>query len=194
MSIHSAFIIHHSAFAAFAAAAAIAAAGCVYAPTEKLPHKQYDVVASGLDNATFLYRPAPRDRRFRWPCRLELYGTGTAILKTGPSPQVVDDFASDVSDRSWSSFVEERRQFTPGEMRAVFQVFVDEGLVPSRSVREEGPELPFLRCAGTIGPNKFVRNTRNRLLVDVFEDFVETNFSDALRRAGGTGSPSGGTR
>ena len=71
-------------------------------------------------------------------------------------------------------------------MRGVFQVFVDEGLVPSRNVREEGPELPFLRCAGTIGPNKFVRNTRNRLLIDAFEDFVETNFSDALRRAGGT--------
>ena len=186
MSAHSSLVTRHSSLAAaIAAAAAIVAAGCVYAPTEKLPHKQYDVVQSGLDNATFLYRPAPRDQRFRWPCRLEIYGTGAAVLRTGPSPQVVDDFAQNVTDRSWSSFVEERKQFTPEQMRGVFQVFVDEGLVPSRNVREEGPELPFLRCAGTIGPNKFVRNTRNRLILDAFEDFVETNFSDALRRAGG---------
>ena len=170
----------------FAAALAAAATGCVYAPTEKLPHKQYDVDQSGLDNATFLYHPAPNDSRFRWPCRLELYGTGAAVLKTGPSPQVVDAFAQDISHRSWNSFVEARREFTPAQMREVFQVFVDEGLVPSRQVREEGPALPLLKCAGTIGPNKFVRQTRNRLLVDAFEDFVETNFSDALRRAGGT--------
>ena len=187
MSAHSSLVTRHSSLAAvIAAAAAIAAAGCAaYGPTEKLPHKQYDVVESGLDNATFLYRPSPRDRRFRWPCRLEIYGTGTAILKTGPSPQVVDSFSQDVTDRSWNSFVEERRQFTPREMRAVFQVFVDEGIVPSRSVREEGPALPLLQCSGTIGRNKFVRITRNRLLSDAFEDFVETNFSPALRRAGG---------
>jgi hypothetical protein len=169
-----------------AAIAAVASVGCtVYGPTEKLPHKQYDVVESGLDNATFLYYPAERDTRFRWPCRLELYGTGAAVLRTGPSPQVVDSFAHDINDRSWNSFVEERKQFTPAEMREVFQVFVDEGLVPSRNVREEGPALPLLQCAGTIGRNKFVRVTRNRLLSDVFEDFVETNFSSALRRAGG---------
>ena len=187
MPAHSSLVTRHSslAVAAIAAAAAIAATGCAYAPTEKLPHKQYEVVQSGLDNATFLYHPAPNDRRFRWPCRLELYGTGAAVLKTGPSPQVVDAFAQDISHRSWNSFVEARREFTPGQMREVFQVFVDEGLVPSRQVREEGPALPLLKCAGTIGPNKFVRQTRNRLLVDAFEDFVETNFSDALRRAGG---------
>ena len=188
MSLHSAFSIQHSAFAAVAAAAAIAAAGCaVYGPTETLPHKQYDVVESGLDNVTFLYQPAPRDTRFRWPCRLELYGTGAAVLRTGPSPQVVDPFAHDINDRSWNSFVEDRKQFTPAEMRDVFQVFVDEGLVPSRNVREEGPALPLLQCSGTIGRNKFVRVTRNRLLSDAFEDFVETNFSSALRRAGGLG-------
>jgi len=186
MSYHSAFSIQHSAFAAIAAAAAIAVTGCAYAPTEKLPHKQYEVVQSGLDNATFLHLPAPDDRRFRWPCRLELYGTGAAVLRTGPSPQVVDSFAQDVTDRSWNAYVEARKEFTPAQMRAVLQVFVDERLVPSRQVREEGPALPVLKCAGTIGPNKFVRSTRNRLLVDAFEDFVETNFSDALRRAGGT--------
>ena len=168
-----------------AALAVVAAAGCVYAPTEKLPHKQFDVVESGLDNATFLYHPAENDRRFRWPCRLELYGTGAAVLRTGPSPQVVDSFSQDITHRSWNSFVEDRRNFTPAQMRGVFQVFVDEGLVPSRGVREEGPALPLLQCSGTIGPNKFVRITRNRLIADAFEDFVETNFSDALRRAGG---------
>ncbi len=185
MSIVSSLVTRRSSLVVAAAIAAATAAGCVYAPTEKLPHKQYDVVESGLDNATFLYHPAPRDTRFRWPCRLELYGTGAAVLRTGPSPQVVDSFAHDINDRSWNSFVEERKQFTPAEMRDVLQVFVDEGLVPSRGVREEGPALPLLQCAGTIGPNKFVRDTRNRLLADVFEDFVETNFSDALRRAGG---------
>ena len=185
MSGLSSLVTRHSSLAAIAAAAAIAASGCAYAPTERLPHKQYEVVESGLDNATFLYLPAENDRRFRWPCRLELYGTGSAVLRTGPSPQVVDSFAQDVTHRSWNALVEERKEFTPAQMSAVFQVFVDEGLVPSRGVREEGPERPFLKCAGTIGPNKFVRQTRNRLILDVFEDFVETNFSDALRRAGG---------
>ena len=186
MSILSSLAARRATLAVAAAVAAATAAGCAaYGPDERLPHRQYDVVQSGLDNATFLYTPAPRDRRFRWPCRLEIYGTGAAVLRTGPSPQVVDSFAQDVTDRSWNSFVEERKEFTPAQMRDVFQVFVDEGIVPSRNVREEGPALPFLRCAGTIGPNKFVRATRNRLLVDAFEDFVETNFSDALRRAGG---------
>ena len=182
MSRHISFFIFRFSFAA---ALVAAASGCAYAPTERLPHKQYEVVESGLDNATFLYLPAPDDRRFRWPCRLELYGTGAAVLRTGPSPQVVDSFAQDVTDRSWNAYVEARKEFTPAQMRAVLQVFVDEGLVPSRRVRESGPALPVLKCAGTIGPNKFVRQTRNRLLADVFEDFVETNFSDALRRAGG---------
>lgn len=182
MSFHSAFRFLSPAFAA----AALAAAGCAaYGPLEKLPHEQWEIVQSGLDNAIFLYMPAPGDARFRWPCRLELYGTGAAVLRTGPSPQVVDAFASDVNDRSWNAYVEERIELTPGEMRGVLQVFVDEGLVPSRRVRETGPALPLLQCSGTLGRHKFVRITRNRLLADVFEDFVETNFSGALRRAGG---------
>ena len=140
---------------------------------------------SGLDNVSFLYQPAAADARFPWPCRLELYGTGAAVLRTGPSPQVVDAFARNVEDSAWNAFVEERLDFTPGQMRTVFQVFVDEGLVPSRAVRETGPERPLLQCAGTLGREKFVRITRNRALVDAFEDFLETNFAPALRRAGG---------
>jgi len=161
-------------------------AGCVsYGPDEILPHKAVVVEGSGLDNAGFLYEPAPGDARFPWPCRLELYGTGSAVLRTGPSPQIRDSFSQDVDNPAWNAFVEEKRDFTPEQMRIVFQVFVDEGLIPSRSVRETGPERPLLQCAGTIGRDKFVRVTRNRHIVDVFEDFVETNFSSALRRAGG---------
>ena len=70
-------------------------------------------------------------------------------------------------------------------MRTVMQVFVDEGLVPSRSVREPDSESAVLQYAGNINGKKFRNATRNAILVDTFEDFAETNFSDTLRRVGG---------
>ena len=175
------------ALLAAAAAVMLFAHGC-FSPTDstgRIPHEEIEVESSGLNNVVFVYEPIPGDPRFPHLCRLELYGDGLAVFRPGRSPQLRDSFSTDVSHPDWNHIVEGRLDLTAEQMRTVMQVFVDEGLVPSRRVREEGPALPLLQCAGTIGPNKFVRSTRNRLLVDAFEDFVETNFSDALRRAGG---------
>ena len=103
---------------------------------------------------------------------------------TGRSPQLRDSFSTDVSHPDWNHIVEGRLDLTAEQMRTVMQVFVDEGLVPSRSVREPDSESAVLQYAGNINGKKFRNVTSNPIMIDTFEDFVETNFADTLRRVG----------
>ena len=174
------------ALLAAAAAVMLFAHGC-FSPTDstgRIPHEEIEVESSGLNNVVFVYEPIPGDPRFPHLCRLELYGDGLAVFRTGRSPQLRDSFSTDVSHPDWNHIVEGRLDLTAEQMRTVMQVFVDEGLVPSRSVRESDSESAVLQYAGNINGKKFRNATRNAILVDTFEDFAETNFSDTLRRVG----------
>ena len=170
----------------FLAAAGLLAQGCLSATdsTGRIPHEEIEVAASGLNNVVFLYEPAPGDPRFPHVCRLELYGGGLAVLRTGRSPQLRNSFSIDASHPDWNHVAEGRLDLTAEQMRTVMQVFVDEGLVPSRTVTEDGPAAPVLQYAGNINGKKFRNVTVNAILIDTFEDFVETNFADTLRRVG----------
>ena len=168
-----------------AAAALLLAAGCASSVGSdgRLAHKQFDVRGSGLDWMEFVYTPAPDSPAFAHPCRLELYGSGLARLRTGPSPQVRDDFASDPSDPHWNDLVVESLAMTPDEMRGVMQVFVDEGVVAAVPRRASSGRLPSGACGGTVNTEKFRLSTDNAALVGTVEDFLETNFGPALRAA-----------
>lgn len=170
---------------ACAAAAVLACAGCVspVLPDGRLRHKQFEVRGSGLDWMAFVYSPAPGSRRIPHLCRLELYGSGMARLRTGPSPQVRDDFATDASDPRWNDLVDESLAMTPEEMRGVMQVFVDEGVVAENPRRVSASRPPSVTCAGTVNAEKFRLVTDNVPLVETVEDFIETNFGPALRRS-----------
>ena len=168
-----------------AAAVMLFAHGC-FSPTDstgRIPHEEIEVESSGLNNVVFVYEPAPGDPRFPHLCRLELYGSGLAVMRTGRSPQLRDAFSVDASHPDWNHVAEGRLDLTSEQMRTVMQVFVDEGLVPSRSVRED-LSAPVLQYAGNINGKKFRNVTGNPILIDAFEDFLETNFSDTLRRVG----------
>lgn len=169
-----------------AAAAALLAQGCFSATdsTGRIPHEEFDVEASGLNNVQFLYEPRPGDPRFPHLCRLELYGDGLAVLRTGRSPQLRDSFSTDSSHPDWNHVAEGRLDLTAEQMRTVMQVFVDEGLVPSRTVRETESAGPILQYGGNVNGKKFRNVTSNPIMIDTFEDFVETNFADTLRRVG----------
>lgn len=169
----------------FLAAALALAAGCAspVGPDGRLTHKQFEVRGSGLDWMEFVYTPAPDSAVFAHPCRLELYGSGLARLRTGPSPQVRDDFASDPSDPHWNDVVVESMAVTPDEMRGIMQVFVDEGVVADRPGAASSGRLPSVSCGGTVNTEKFRLTTDNRALVGTLEDFLETNFGPALRAA-----------
>ena len=159
--------------------------GCASSPTlpdGRLRHKDFAVKGSALDFVEFLYLPAPGSRRIPHPCRLELHGTGLARLRTGPSPQVRDDFAADPSDPHWNDLVQEQMAITPDQMRGVLQVFVDEGLVPDPPPRDAA-EPPLVRYNGKVNMEQFFVSTSNRRLVETLEDFLETNFAPALRRS-----------
>ncbi len=167
------------------AAALVIAAGCAspVGPDGRLVHKQFEVRGSGLDWMEFVYTPAPGSRVFAHPCRLELYGSGLARLRTGPSPQVRDDFASDPSDPHWNDLVVETLAVTPDEMKGIMQVFVDEGVVAEHPGGASSGRLPAIVCGGTVNTEKFRLSTDNPALVGTLEDFLETNFGPALRAA-----------
>lgn len=172
-------------FGACAAVAVLVCSGCLspVMPDGRLRHKQFEVRGSGLDWMTFVYAPAPGSRRIPHLCRLELYGSGMARLRSGPSPQVRDDFATDASDPRWNDLVDETLATTPDEMRGVMQVFVDEGVVAEDPRRVSASRLPSVTCAGTVNTEKFRLVTDNAALVGTVEDFIETNFGPALRRS-----------
>lgn len=168
-----------------AAAALLLAAGCASPvdPDGRLVHKAFEVRGSGLDWMEFVYVPAPDSAAFAHVCRLELYGSGLARLRTGPSPQVRDDFASDPSDPHWNDLVVETLAMTPDEMRGVMQVFVDEGVVATYPAKASSGRLPSVSCGGTVNAEKFRLVTDNAALVGTVEDFLGTNFGPALRAA-----------
>ena len=73
------------ALLAAAAAALLSAHGC-FSPTDstgRIPHEEIEVVSSGLNNVVFVYEPIPGGPRFPHLCRLELYGDGLAVFRTG---------------------------------------------------------------------------------------------------------------
>lgn len=191
-------MLMRAAALAAAAAALAASSGCV-SPVDgdgRIRHRQFEVAGSGLDWMEFVYSPAPGSGAIPFVCRLELYGSGMARLRIGPSPQVLNDFAANHSDAHWNDMVVEQAAMTPEQMRAVMQVFVDEGVVAEFPQKLSAAGLPSVSCAGTVNTEKFRLVTDNGLLVDAVADFIETNFAAALRRAAAfahTGeSPQGG--
>lgn len=171
--------------AAAAFAAALFCSGCLspVMPDGRLKHKQFEVRGSGLDWIAFVYTPAPESRAIPHVCRLELYGSGMAQLKTGPSPQVRDDFATDHSDPRWNDLESDSIAMTPDQMREVMQVFVDEGIVAEYPQSVSAERLPAVVCTGKVNTEKFFLSTDNAPLVETVEDFIETNFPAAIRRS-----------
>lgn len=168
-----------------AIALSLALAGCVspVGSDGRIKHKQFEVRGSGLDWMEFVLTPVPGDDMIPFVCRLELYGSGMARLRTGPSPQVLDDFASDHADGRWNDLVVEQLAITPEQMRGVMQVFVDEGVVAEYPHKLSVSRLPSVTCAGTVNTEKFRISTDNKALVETVADFIETNFGQALRRS-----------
>lgn len=163
----------------------LAVAGCIspIGDDGRIKHKQFEVRGSGLDWMEFLYTPGPADGAIVHVCRLELYGSGMARLRTGPSPQVLDDFASNASDPRWNDLVVEQLAMTPDQMRGVMQVFVDEGVVAEFPGKLSAENKPSVSCAGTVNTEKFRLATDNPSLVGTVADFIETNFGPALQRS-----------
>ena len=157
------------------------APGCASTDREgRIPHESFAVAGSGLDHVSFVYDPAPGSERFPHPFRLELYGTGLVTFRTGPSPQVRDSFSTASADPDWQRMVQGRFAVSPDEMRDILQVFVDEGMVPSRAVRGNLGAAPVVQYAGNVNNKKFRNATSNAVLVDAVEDFAETNFAREL--------------
>lgn len=169
-----------------AAALLLCAAGCAETDANGiLRHEQFEVRGSGLDWLDVTYIPAPGDPRFPRPVRLSLSGSGAVSVKSGYSPLVVDDFASDSSDPHWADIVSDRTALPPDEMRKAFQTFVDNGIVAIPDPRPEAEQsLPRIRYAGAIGMEKFRYATDNAALVELVERALEHNFGPVLRRAG----------
>lgn len=169
---------------ATALAAATLSAGCSSVDSEgRLRHEEIAVEPSGLNNATFLYDPAPGNPLFRHPVRVELIGTGMASFCSGPSPQVRDSFSVDSEHPDWNRLVRDNATFTQSEMADVFQIFVDEGLVPTRRTSPSRVGAPVLQFAGTLENRKFSGATDNTVLIAAFEDFVREFFPRGLEAA-----------
>ena len=169
-----------------AAALLLCAAGCADTDANGvLRHEQFEVRGSGLDWLEVVYIPVPGDDRFPRPVRLSLSGSGSVSVKSGFSPLVLDDFATDSSHPFWSDIVADRTALSPEEMRKSFQTFVDNGLVAIPDPRpEEEQSLPRIRYTGTIGTEKIRYATDNAVLVELVERALEHTFGPVLRRAG----------
>ena len=150
----------------------------------RLRHRQFEVSLSALDWLEVGYFPRPGDPRVPSPCRLSFFGTGEVQFKTGRSPQVWSSFSGEVEHPHWNEVIADRLHLEPAEMQEVFQTFVDEGVVPTRSftVARKAVEKPYVNIAGMIGMEKIRLATDNPYLVDLVEEALE-NFEPALRRA-----------
>ena len=177
-----------SSFAAVRATVALAllacAAGCASVDrTGRVPHKDVVVEDSGLNHVSFLYDPEPGDRRHPHPVRAELFGTGLLSFASGPSPLVRDSFSTDAANPNWNAIVRARISIPPARMTEVFQIFADEGLVPSRFVPLRSGATKRLQFAGNLNNSKFAGVTDNPFLVGAFEDFLDEFFPRELRAA-----------
>lgn len=161
-------------------------AGCTSPIQEdgRLRHRQFEVNLSALDWLEVGYFPRPDDPRVPSPSRLSFFGTGEVQFKTGRSPQVWSSFSGEVEHPHWNEVIADRLHLKPAEMQEVFQTFVDEGVVPTRSftLARKAVELPYVNIAGMVGMEKIRLATDNPYLVGLVEEALE-NFEPALRRA-----------
>ncbi len=171
------------AAAALAALAALAVGCASVDSTGRVPHKDIVVESSGLNNVSFLYDPAPGDVRHPHPVRAELLGTGMISFASGPSPLVRDSFSTDAGNPNWNAIVRTRISIPQDQMTEVFQIFADEGLVPSRAVRLRANAKRRLQFAGNLNNSKFVGVTDNDILIGAFEDFLDEFFAREMHEA-----------
>lgn len=164
-------------------ALALLAIGCSSEDSQgRLRHRQFDLEVMGIDWLTIIYHPKPGSSRFPYPVRVELYGNGAIVVKTGPSPQVLDDFSSDYQNPAWNQIAEDRKTLSQPDMQLVLQTFINEGVIPATGCRPPLKGTPYIHCAGTLGFEKFINITSNAILVDTAEDFIETNFRYLIDR------------
>lgn len=167
----------------FLLALALFTAGCSAVDSEgRLRHKQFDLEIMGIDWLTILYHPKEGSSRFPHPVRIELYGNGAIVVKTGPSPLVLDDFSADYQNPAWNKIAEDRKHLSQADMQTIMQTFINEGVIPANGCRPPLEGAPYVHCAGTLGFEKFVNATSNAILVDTAEDFIETNFRYLIDR------------
>ena len=169
-----------------ACSALVLLAGCA-SPAQKdgrLPHAQFDVANSALDWLEVAYYPRPDDPRIPFPCRLSFFGTGEIQFKTGRSPQIASAFSEEVNHPYWNEVFSDRLHLDAAEIQEVFQIFVDEGVVPRRAfvVSSQKVHAPYVNIAGTIGMQKIRRATDNVFLVGLVEEAMD-NFEPVLARA-----------
>lgn len=156
----------------------------------RLKHQQFKVQASSLDWLEIGYFPHPKSPDILAPCRLSLFGTGEIQFKTGRSPQVWSAFSHEVQHPFWNEVFSDRLHLPSHEIQAVFQEFVDEGVVPPRTAlahktTRQKVTPPYIQVAGTIGRHKIRLATDNAFLVELVEAAL-ANFESTILRSADT--------
>ena len=177
-----------AAISALALSMTILLSGCAFLkPVDKdgrIIHKQFEVEVSGLDWLEMVYFPAPNDPEIRNICRLSIYGTGERVFRTGRSPRLADSFSDAVGDPYWNDYFSDRIHLDREEIQEVFQIFVDEGIVPKnqRRVSKQPYRKPYITAAAQIGNEKVRLLTDNKYLVQLAEEAIE-NFRPTILEA-----------
>ena len=168
---------------AAAAAVAVTLTGCVSQldADGRLKHKEFQVEISGLDWLDIAYHPAGDDTALtRYPVRISVAGTGAVECKTGRSPQIWKTFSTKSDDPYWNEIFTARENLDNEDIRAVFQRFINEGVIPDKPPRDT-PKMPHITVVGKISNNKVRLITDNIHLVSLVEEILE-NFPVLLAR------------
>lgn len=136
---------------------------------------QFTITSAGLDVLEILYLPGPQHPVFPAPIRLTLFGSGSATIREGFSPRVMDSFSTDIAHPAWNDYRENQFHTDMQTMTAIFQRFIDKGLIYPirRQPRPPQPQaFPMVRVVGKIDGNPVHRLVFEPELVALIESLI----------------------
>ena len=170
-------------FAALATAIALclAGSGCIATGKDgRFRHEQFPVGISDLDWLTILYEPAGgADALTRHHVRISVAGTGEVECRTGRSPRVTNSFSLQTDHPHWNEIISDRTYLPKNEIAAVFQRFVDEGVIAHFPPKSPPATRPAVFIKGNISAYKISLLTDNPHLVSLVEEIL-ANFPPIL--------------
>jgi hypothetical protein len=100
--------------------------------------------------------------------RFSLVGSGSLQMRSGSSPRVLDDFASNTAHPNWDDFKLVEINLAPDKMKQIFQALVNRGVLEKEPrANRKLPVLPMAKISGRFNRERFFRHTNAPEILEV---------------------------